>query len=418
MNLLIRSAIVIDKKSEFHNDKVDILIKNGIISNIARSIKNSNNYKELKFDNLHVSVGWFDYSISCGQPGYEERENMKNTLDVASKSGFTCIGIQPNTDPVIDKRSEIEYIKLLSANNIVTAHPIGSLTKKSEGNKLSEIFDMGEGGAIAFGDYKRSLKNPNILKLALQYSNNTDYPIMSFPNTMDISENGVINENITSTILGLNPIPSFSEHLNIQRDLTILEYTGGKLHIPTISTEKSCELIRNAKKRGLNISCSTAIHNLFFDDQYLSGYNTNFKVLPPLRSIADKESLKIAVKDGTIDLVTCDHNPLNIELKDLEFENASFGTIGLESCFGALNKLFSTKSAIQILTKGRSIFSLNSPTISIGESADITLFNPNYDYIFSENEIFSKSKNSIFKNTKLKGKVYGIISNNKLKLNV
>ena len=137
-----------------------------------------------------------------------------------------------------------------------------------------------------------------------------------------------------------------------------------------------------------------------------------------MRSISDIESLKIAVKDGTIDLVTCDHNPLNIELKDLEFENAAFGTIGLESCFGALNKLFSTKSVVQILTRGRSIFSLNSTTISIGESADITLFNPNYDYIFSENEIFSKSKNSIFKNTKLKGKVYGIISNNKVKLNV
>tara|TARA_A100001011_G_scaffold400651_1_gene517180 strand:+ start:12209 stop:13465 length:1257 start_codon:yes stop_codon:yes gene_type:complete len=418
MNLLIRSAIIIDKKSEFHNDRVDILIKNGIISNIAPSIKNSNNYKELKLDNLHVSNGWFDYSISCGQPGFEERDNMINTLEVASKSGFTCLGIQPNTYPVIDKRSEIEYIKLLSSNNIVKVHPIGSLTKKSEGNELSEIFDMGDGGAIAFGDYKRSIKNPNILKLALQYSNNSNYPIMSFPNTMDISENGVVNENITSTVLGLNPIPSFSEHLNVQRDLTILEYAGGKLHIPTISTAKSAELIRNAKKNGLNVTCSTTIHNLFFDDQNLNGYNTNFKVLPPLRSTADIESLKLAVKDGTIDLVTCDHNPLNIELKDLEFENAAFGTIGLESCFGALNKLFSTKLAIQILTRGRSKFSLSSTTVSIGELADITLFNPNNDYIFSASQILSKSKNSIFINSKLKGKVYGIISNNKLKLNV
>ena len=418
MNLLIRSAIIIDKKSEFHNDRVDILIKNGIISNIAPSIKNSNNYKELKLDNLHVSNGWFDYSISCGQPGFEERDNMINTLEVASKSGFTCIGIQPNTFPVIDKRSEIEYIKLLSSNNIVKVHPIGSLTKKSEGNELSEIFDMGDGGAIAFGDYKRSIKNPNILKLALQYSNNSNYPIMSFPNTMEISENGVVNENITSTVLGLNPIPSFSEHLNVQRDLTILEYAGGKLHIPTISTAKSTELIRNAKKNGLNVTCSTTIHNLFFDDEKLNGYNTNFKVFPPLRSTADIESLKIAVKDGTIDLVTCDHNPLNIELKDLEFENAAFGTIGLESFFGALNKLFSTKLAIQILTRGRSKFSLNSTTISVGELADITLFNPNHDYVFSESQILSKSKNSIFINSKLKGKVYGIISNNKLKLNV
>ena len=418
MNLLIRSATIIDKKSEFHNDRVDILIKNGIISNIAPSIKNSNNYKELKLDNLHVSNGWFDYSISCGQPGFEERDNMINTLEVASKSGFTCIGIQPNTFPVIDKRSEIEYIKLLSSNNIVKVHPIGSLTKKSEGNELSEIFDMGDGGAIAFGDYKRSIKNPNILKLALQYSNNSNYPIMSFPNTMEISENGVVNENITSTVLGLNPIPSFSEHLNVQRDLTILEYAGGKLHIPTISTAKSTELIRNAKKNGLNVTCSTTIHNLFFDDQKLNGYNTNFKVFPPLRSTADIESLKIAVKDGTIDLVTCDHNPLNIELKDLEFENAAFGTIGLESFFGALNKLFSTKLAIQILTRGRSKFSLNSTTISVGELADITLFNPNHDYVFSESQILSKSKNSIFINSKLKGKVYGIISNNKLKLNV
>lgn len=417
MNLLIRSANVIDKKSEFHNKTVDILIKNGIISNIDTNIKNSKNYKELKFNNLSISPGWFDYSICTGEPGYEERDNVLNTLVVAAKSGYTSVGIQPNTNPIIDKRTEIEYLKSLASNSNIDIFPIGALTKESKGIELAEILEMGESGAIGFGDFKKPIKNPNLLKLALLYSKEYKYPIFSFPFEKRINGDGVMNEGVTSTLMGLKGIPNISEELNITRDLAILEYTGGHLHIPTISTTGSVDLIRNAKNKKLNVTCSTSIHNIFFDDSKILNFDTNFKVIPPLRSENDIDSLIKGIKDGTIDMVTSDHTPLNIELKNLEFDNADFGSIGLESSFGALNKIFSTKLTVDVLTRGKKIFNIENQTIKIGELANLTLFNPLYDYIFEEKNIHSISKNSIFDGTKLKGLVYGTISNGKISLN-
>ena len=218
-------------------------------------------------------------------------------------------------------------------------------------------------------------------------------------------------------MLGLKGIPNIAEEIQIMRDIKILEYTGGNLHIPYISTSNSVKLIREAKKKGLNISCITCIHNLFFDDSSLNNFDTKYKVLPPLRTQSDIDELIAAVKDGTIDIVTSDHNPLNIELKNLEFDNADFGTIGLESFFGALNKIFPLKTVVNILTRGKKIFNIENTSIKIGAQADLTLFNPLTTYVFDEKDILSISKNSIFKNTSLKGIVYGIISNGKISLN-
>ena len=414
MNTLLKSASIIDKTSDFHNNKVDILIENGIISNIGFNIINPKNYKEINLPNLHVSRGWFDSSVSFGEPGFEDRETINNGLKVASRSGFTSIALQPNTNPISVSRSQIEYIKNKSINDLVEIYPIGALTNlKSE---LTEMYDMKNGGAICFGDYKKPIINANTLKLALLYSSNFNGIILSFPEDKVLSNNGVMNENITSTSIGLKGNPSLSEHVQIMRDLSILEYTGGNLHIPTISTSKSVDMIREAKKKNLNVSCSVAIHNLFFSDNNLLNFNTNFKVRPPLRTKKDIQSLIDGVKDGTIDMVTSDHNPLNIELKKTEFDNAEYGTIGLESFFGALNSIFSTKMAVKILTNGKSIFNIQENKIEIGETANLTLFNPDKEYIFDKGNILSKSKNSIFKKSKLRGVVYGTINKNKLSI--
>ena len=414
MNTLLKSVTIVDKTSVFHNNKVDLLIENGIISNIDFNINNPKNYKEIDLTNLHVSRGWFDSSVCFGEPGFEERETISNGLKVASMSGFTSIALQPNTNPISENRSQIEYIKNKSINELVEIHPIGALTKSNL--ELTEMYDMKNGGAICFGDYKTSITNPNTLKLALLYTANFDGIILSYPLDKVLSNNGVMNENIASTSIGLKGSPSFSEHVQIMRDLSILEYTGGNLHIPTISTSKSVDLIREAKKKKLNVSCSVAVHNLFFSDNNLLDFNTNFKVLPPLRTKKDIQSLIDGVKDGTIDMVTSDHNPLNIELKKIEFDNAEYGTIGLESFFGALNSIFSTKMAIKILTNGKSIFNIPENKIEIGELANLTLFNPDKEYIFNKVDILSKSKNSIYENSKLRGIVYGTINKNKLSI--
>ena len=417
MNSLIKSATIIDKNSEFHNKTVDILIRNGIISDISEDIKNPKNFLEIRFPNLHVSNGWFDYSVCTGEPGYEERDNLLNTLMLASKSGFTSVGLQPNTFPVTEKSTEIEYLKAVAKNSNVNIYPIGALTKSSDGNELAELFEMKNSGAIGFGDYKKSIVNANVLKLALLYSKDYNIPIFSFPLNREISNNGVMNEGITSTSLGLKGIPGMSEEIQIMRDIRILEYTGGNLHIPYISTRKSLELIKKAKNKGLNISCSTCVHNLFFNDSHLSDFNTNFKVLPPLRTQDDIDQLISGVKDGSIDTVTSDHNPLDIELKNVEFDKAEFGTIGLESLFGALNRIFPIKTTINILTRGKKVFGIEETEIKIGTQADLSFFNPINSFVFNDDNVLSMSKNSIFEGSSLKGKVYGTISNGKMTLN-
>ena len=417
MNILIKSATIIDSKSEFHNTTQDLLIENGVITKISRSIKNPENYKEIKLDNLHISQGWFDSSVSFGEPGYEERETIENGLKTAAYSGFTSVAVNSNTNPIIDSNSNITFLNSKANNNAVSLLPIGALTIGSKGEYLAELYDMSTAGAVAFYDYKKPISNPNLMKIALQYASNFDGLVCSFPQENKISGQGVMNENITSTRLGLKGIPALAEELQVARDLFLLEYTGGKLHISTISTATSVALIREAKKKKLNITCSVAIHNLYFTDDVLTDFNTNYKVLPPLRTQSDIDALIEAVKDGTIDMVTTDHNPIDIEEKKIEFDHANYGTIGLESAFGALQKIFTTKKTIDVLTKGKIRFGFEHTPINIGSSANMTLFNPDTKYTFSKKYMVSRSKNSIFENESLKGKAYGIIANNQVVFN-
>ncbi|MFD2823665.1 dihydroorotase family protein [Lacinutrix iliipiscaria] len=414
MNVLLKSATIIDSKSEFHNTVQDILIEKGVIVKIAKNIKNTDNYKEIKRDNLHVSQGWFDSSVCFGEPGFEERDTIKNGLQTAAVSGFTAVAMNANTQPTLDTSSDISFVNTKAQNHAVQLLPIGALTKASKGEHISEMFDMTNAGAHAFYDYKKPIANANVLKIALQYANNFDGLICSYPQDNSISRQGVVNEHKTSTTLGLKGNPNLAEALQVSRDLFLLEYTNGKLHIPTISTAEAVGLIREAKKKSLNVTCSVAIHNLFFTDDVLTHFDTNFKVLPPLRVKKDVDALIEGVKDGTIDMVTSDHNPLNIELKNIEFDYASYGTVGLESAFSALNTLFSLKQSISILTRGKERFGIENSSISVGNKANATLFNPNEKYTFTTSHLNSKSKNSIFLNSELKGQVYGIIANNKL----
>ncbi|WP_223034327.1 dihydroorotase [Hanstruepera marina] len=417
MNVLIKSATIIDSKSDFHNQTADILIEKGVITKISKRINNTNNYKEISNKNLHVSQGWFDSSVSFGEPGYEERETLKNGLRTAACSGFTSVCINTNTNPVIDSQADILFIQSKSQKHAVSVFPYGAVTEQSKGEHLAELYDMHVAGAIGFYDYKKPIENPNLMKIALQYAANFDGLVCSFPQEPKIAGTGVMNENVMSTSLGLKGNPALAEELQIARDLFLLEYTGGKLHVQTISTARSVDLIREAKTKKLDVTCSVAIHNLIFTDNELRTFDTQFKVNPPLRTQEDIDALIAGLKDGTIDMVTSDHNPIDIEHKKIEFDYAKNGTIGLESAFGALHTIFSTKKTVELLTKGSERFGIETPSISIGNKAHLTLFDPDCSYTFSNENIVSTSKNSIFKGFNLKGKAYGIISNNKSVLN-
>lgn len=409
MKILVKSAKILDPQSEFHQKTVDILTENGIIKKIAATIKTKAD-KELNLKNLHISKGWFDPGVSFGEPGFEERETIENGLETAARSGFTAVALNPNTQPVLDNNGAITAVRSKAANHPVSIFPIGALTVKSEGKDLAELYDMQQGGAIAFGDYQRPVSNPNLLKIALQYAQNFNGLVLSFPQEQKIAGKGLVNEEYNSTMLGLKGIPNLAEELQITRDLYLLEYTGGKLHIPTVSTAKSVRLIREAKKKGLDISCSVAIHNLIFTDELLNDFNTNAKVLPPLRTKKDVNALIKGLTDGTIDMVTSDHNPIDTENKKVEFDHALFGSIGLESAIGALNSIFSAEESIDFLTRGKARFQLENTSIKEGNPANLSLFNPDKEFIFSEADIYSTSKNCIFLGQQLKGKAYGIIT--------
>ena len=417
MNVLIKSATIIDSESNFNNETVDILIEQGTISEIGKSVNNPKDYQEITLENLHVSQGWFDSSVSFGEPGYEERETIANGLTTAAKSGFTSVALNPNTKPVLDTSSDISFVKSKSIGHATALYPVGALTKNSDGVDLAELFDMKNAGAVAFHDYQSPISNPNLLKIALQYASNFDGLVLSFPQESKISGLGVMNENAVSTSLGLKGNPNLAEELQVARDLFILEYTDGKLHIPTISTAKSVTLIRQAKNKGLNVSCSVAVHNLVLNDSELEQFETRYKVLPPLRTQSDIDALIVGLKDGTIDMVTSDHNPIDIEHKKIEFDYAKYGTIGLESAFGALNKVVTPNRAVELLTKGKIHFGIKSNPIAEGNTANLSLFNPKGNYTFTKKHIHSLSTNTIFEDTSLTGEVYGVFSNNELVLN-
>lgn len=415
MTTLLKSATIIDTSSKFHNQTKDILIIDGIIVKIDNSISQKTDYTVVELDNLHVSSGWFDTSVSFGEPGYEERETIKNGLQVASKSGFTAVCVNPNTNPIVDNNSSVEFLKNKATNFATELYPIGALTQKSEGIEMAELYDMQQSGAIVFGDYNQPIENENLLKIALLYAQNFDGLIMSFPKNNKIANEGVANEGVNATKLGLKGNPSLAEEIQIARDLFLLEYTGGKLHIPTISTEKSVQLIKEAKKKGLDVTCSVGIHYLVLTDDELHEFDSNYKVNPPLRTEKDRKALIKGVKDGTIDIITSDHNPIDIEHKKVEFSVAKNGTIGLESAFGALNTILDVETIVQCLSENpKKRFGLKTSSINEKEKANLSLFTTKGNYTFLENNILSTSKNSIFLGKKLKGKAYGIFNNNKL----
>jgi len=414
MKTLIKKATIIDPQSAFHQQIVDVLIENGTIQNIASEIQAGSDTQLVERENLHLSRGWFDTSVSFGEPGFEQRETIENGCRVAALSGFSSVALQPNTNPVNDQQTAISWVKSKAHNTAVDLYPIGALSKSSNGHELAELYDMKNAGAIAFGDYQKDISDANLLKLALQYSQDFQGQIIAFSMDKNLKGNGVVNEGVPSTRLGLKGNPSLAEEIQIARNLFLLEYTGGKLHIPTISSAGSVALIKQAKAKGLPVSCSVSVAHLLLTDEVLDGFDTRYKLMPPLRNEANRLALIAGILDGTIDVITSDHQPIDIEGKKLEFDLANYGSIGLESAFGALNLVLPLEKVIEKLTAGIQVFGIESTSINVGQKANLTLFDPNIPWTFSENDILSKSKNAAFLGHPLKGKAYGIYNRNQL----
>lgn len=417
MNLLIKQAAIVDSTSPHNGRVADILIEKGIITQVKKNIIPEKGIKTIDLEGMHVSAGWLDMQVNFCDPGYEHKETLTNGLKAAAKGGFTGVCVMSGTHPPLHNKAQIDYVLNRSKDNIVDVYPVGTLSYNQEGKDLSEMYDMKLSGAIAFSDYKKTIKDAGLILRALQYSANINSFIITHCDDKTISHGGQMNEGVTATRLGLKGMPALAEEIMLQRNIQILEYTGGKMHIPTISTKGSVELIKKAKAKKLNITCGVAAYNLLLEDTALEGFDTNCKVNPPLRTKEDMEVLKKGVIDGVIDVIVSDHYPQDIESKDLEFDLADNGMIGLESCFGVLNTALNQKAPLETIidtiTKNpRAVLGLPAVTVKEGEEANLTLFIPDKKYIFEKSQIVSANKNSGFIGKELKGIVVGVVNHN------
>ena len=424
MNLLIKSAKIIDTNSKYHNKIMDVFIKDGKIDKIAKSIKGCKeslvNGSEIEFsaNNLHLSPGWFDLHANFSEPGNEQRETLESGSMAAAKGGYTGVMIMPNTIPSLDNKGMIKYIQNATTGNIVDILPAGNLTMKQNGNEIVEMHDMSKAGCLAFTDDKKSIKRNEVLKIAMLYAKDCDALIMNFPNESSIANDGHMHEGAVSTKLGLKGIPAIAEEIMVDRDINICEYTNSRFHLSYLSTKGSAERIKKAKSKGLKISADVALHNLFLTDEALNNFDTRYKVMPPLRTKKDNKALTKALKEGTIDVITTDHSPQDNEHKRVEFDNAKNGIIGLESAFGLLGmhlvpELGLSQIIQNIAINPRKILGMNEATLIEGNRANVTLFNPDLEWVFTKDDIKSKSENTPFLGVKLKGKALAIYNNGK-----
>lgn len=415
MNVLIKQARIICPQSSFHNKTVDILIENGIITQIKKEIR-TNVSKTIEEDGLMVSVGWLDMQANFCDPGYEHKEDLESGLRAAAAGGFTGVCVVSGTNPPLHNKAQIEYIINRAKNNLVNVYPVGTISQNQEGKDLSEMYDMKLAGAVAYSDYKSPIKDAGLVLRALQYSDNINSFIITHCDDKSISHGGQMNEGETSTSLGLRGTPALAEEIMLQRNISVLEYAGGKLHIPTISTKGSVDLIKKAKSNGLQITCGVASHNLLLDDSALVDFDTNYKVNPPLRSKRDVQALRNALENGVIDVVVSDHRPQDTECKDLEFDLADNGIIALQTAYASANTALKgeNSSLIEAFTSNPyKILGLELPNIEEGEKANLTIFTSSGETTLDDRSILSRSKNTPFTGKKLQGKVIGAINNNK-----
>ncbi len=418
MKVLLKQARIICPHSGHHGKVQDILIENGIIKKIGNS-PDAAGATVIEYPNLHISIGWMDVFADFADPGQEARETIETGVAAAAAGGFTDVMLLPNTSPAVSGKGQVEYIIKKAIGLPVNLHPIGSVTQQAEGNVLSEMYDMAQSGAIAFGDGKYPVQSPGILLKAMQYVMAIGKTIIQVPGDNSIGGHGLMNEGIVSTQLGLPGKPAIAEELMIARDIELLKYTGSKLHITGVSTKKGMELINKAKQEGMNISYSVTPSHAYFCDEDLKQYDTNLKVNPPLRSRADMESIREAIINGTADCIASHHIPQHWDNKTCEFEYAKNGMLGLQTMFGVLNGFGAGLDALieKLSINPRKIFGLPVPEINEGSAACLTLFDPVAEYVFEKEMIVSKSFNSAFIGKKMKGRVLGIINNGKISLN-
>lgn len=406
-NYLIKNITVLDTNSEHNGKKADVLIEAGKIKQIDKNIE-SVNAETIDFSGAYLAPGFCDLYVNINDPGFEYREDINSVANAALAGGFTIICATANNHPITQTKAQVEYIINNSKNTAVTILPIGAVTENFDGKTPTEMLDMHYAGAIAFADVPHGIKDSGVLLRALQYVQPFDGLIITLPFDKTLVGDGQVNESEISVRMGMKGITNLSEYSIVQRDIELLKYSGGKIHFVGISTKESIDLIRKSKADKLNVTCSVFVHHLISDENDVKNFDSNYKVFPPLRTSEDQQALIEGLKDGTVDCISTQHTPLNIDEKNVEFEVADFGIIGLETAFGLLNKklekTISKEKLMELLSSNlRKI-------IKQKNNSDFVILNFDEEYTFSEKNIKSKSKNTPYIGKSLKGKVKAVFS--------
>ncbi len=420
MDILLKAATIVDTFSPAHLQIADIFISNGIIVSITANCQKAAD-KVIDVPGLCVSPGWIDVFAHFCDPGYEFKETLETGAAAAASGGYTDVFVLPNTNPVIQNKGTCQYIVQKTSSLPVRLHPIGAVSKDTDGKELTEMYDMEQSGAVAFSDGTRSIQSAGLLLKALQYVKAVDKTIIQVPDDKSINAHGLMNEGIVSTGLGLPGKPAIAEELAIVRDIELAKYTASKLHITGVSSKKGIDLIREAKKEGIQVSCSVTPYHLISCDADLEQYDTNLKVTPPLRTAEDRAALKAAVLDGTVDCIASHHTPQDRDQKEIEFEYAKPGMIGLQTSFAAvataLPQLGTEKLVALFSTNAAKLFGLHQSSISENVPASLTIFSLEVQWTFTADNNLSRSKNSPFFGKRFTGKPLGIITKDGLFLN-
>ena len=409
------------------NDQTqNIRITDGLIAEIGPKLRAQDGEQVHDFQGAYVSPGWMDMHVHLREPGYEHKETIVQGCAAAAFGGFTAVACMPNTNPPIHTRDVVEYIISKAGETPVDVHPIGCVTKDRKGESIAEMADMKKGGAVAFSDDGDPVYDAQVMRIALEYSSMLNAPIINHEEDLSLSRPGHMNEGAVSTRLGVDGTPGIAEEVMIARDILLAEYTGGHVHVAHISTAEGVDLVRKAKAKGIPVTTEVCPHHFHLTDEEVekTNFSTNVKMHPPLRTQHDVDAMIEGLKDGTIDVICTDHAPHAIEEKEVEFNYAPNGIIGLETAWAitneqlfALGHLSLTSLIDKLCDQPRKILRLEVPQIAPRSLANLTIFNTDEQWVFDDKNVRSKSHNSPYLNRKMTGRAVAIVNKGQLQLN-
>lgn len=410
-DLIIRDCIIADPTSSYFGRVCDVKIKDGILEKIQDSKIESDSAKELSAKGFEMIPGVFDFQVNCGEPGEEVKETFETLYKSGVYGGVTGMLVMPSKSPASDNRGQIEFRKRNSENLPLAFEFAGNITLNGKGKQLAEMSDMRQGGALAFSDNKLPADNSLVMHLAMQYNKITGGVLLFHPEDSTLRMSGVMHEGDISVQLGMKGQPALAEEISVNKLISLAQYNQVSIHISGISSKGSVELIKQAKAKNIEITCSAYVQNLFFCDDDLLNFDSHYKVWPPLRGKEDQAALIEGVKTGIIDIVCSDHTPETEEFKEVEFDYAAFGMSGTQTLLQAVLTTLSDLSTEKIVNllcfKPRKILGIKTNPLVEGQKADFTLLNRDNLIVIKKNELHSLSVNNPYIDRKLNGEILG-----------